>query len=71
MDALGSDFNMPSFEVLCERITREQSKLTQLDALSGSNNKALVAKNTKTKHKTRYKQKKDFAPIGEFTSKSQ
>jgi hypothetical protein len=71
MDALGSEFKMPSFELFCERLTREQSKLTQLDALSGSNNKALVAHNTKTKHKTRYKKKKDFAPAGEFTSKPQ
>ena len=59
MDALGSEFKMPSFEIFCEHLTREQSKLTQLDALSGSNNKALVAQNTKTKHKTRYKQKKN------------
>jgi hypothetical protein len=55
MDALGSEFNMSSFELFCERLTREQSKITQLDALSVSNNKAHVAHTSKPKHKTWYK----------------
>ena len=71
MDALGSEFKMHSFEIFCECLTREQSKLTQLDALSGSNNKGLVAHTSKTKHKTQYKQKKDSSQAGESTSKPQ
>jgi hypothetical protein len=71
MDALGSEFKMPSFEILCECLTREQSKLTQLYAFSASNNKTLVAHTSKTKHKTRYKQKKDSTPASDFTSKPQ
>ena len=55
MDALGSEFKMPSFEIFCERLTREQSKLTQLDVLSGSNNKARVVHTSKSKQNTWYK----------------
>jgi hypothetical protein len=55
MDALGSDFKMPSFELFCERLAKEKSKLTQLDVLSSSNNKVLVAHTCKTKHKNQYK----------------
>ena len=38
MDTLGDDFKMPTFEKFCEFLTREQSKLQQLDALSISSN---------------------------------
>ena len=71
MDALGSELKIPSFDILCERLTREQSNLTQLYVFSSSNNKSLVAHTSKTKHKTGYKQKKDSAPASEFTSKPQ
>jgi hypothetical protein len=64
MDALGSDFKVPSFELFCERLTREKSNyLTQLDSLFGSNNKALMAYSSKTK------QKKYFAQARESNSK--
>lgn len=43
MDALGHDFKMSSFDKFCERLTREQSKLQQLDALPSSSNEDLVA----------------------------
>lgn len=69
MDALGSEFKMPSFELFCERLTKETSKLMQLDALSGSKNQVLVAHTSKGKHQNRYKQKKDFAQVGESASK--
>jgi hypothetical protein len=69
MDALGSEFNIPSFELSCERLTRKKSKITQLDALSSSNNKALMAHTSKTKQKTLYKKKKYFSQVGESTSK--
>jgi hypothetical protein len=71
MDALGSEYKIPSFELFCERLTREQSNLTQLDALSSSNNKDLVAHTSKTKHKTRYKRNKYSTPTGDSTSKPQ
>jgi hypothetical protein len=41
MDAQGDEFKMPSFEIFCECLTREQSKLMQLDSLSNSNNQDL------------------------------
>jgi hypothetical protein len=55
MNALGDDFEMPSFDIFCERLTKEQSKLMQLDALSGSKNHAVVVYTSKCKHKTLYK----------------
>jgi hypothetical protein len=62
---------MPSFDLFCERLTTEQSKLLQLDALFGSKNQYLVAHTYKSKHKTRYKQNKGSAQVGESTSKPQ
>ena len=35
---------MPSFETFCAWLTREQSKLTQMDSLTGSQSHALLAK---------------------------
>jgi hypothetical protein len=52
MDALGSDFKIPSFELFCERLTGEQYKLMQLDSLSASKNQSFVAHTSKGKHKT-------------------
>ena len=43
-DALGAQHVMPSFETFCDRLTREQSKLTQMDSLIGSPSQALLAK---------------------------
>ena len=37
---------MPSFEIFCDRLTREQSKLNQMDSLLGSLSHALLTKNT-------------------------
>lgn len=61
MDALGDDFKMPTFEKFCECLTREQSKLRQLDALSSSSNQALVAHTAKGKSKAQFKERKDSA----------
>jgi len=55
MDALGDRFRMPTFETFCERLTREQSKIQQVDA-SGSS-QALVAQNFKGKSKKKDKKK--------------
>jgi len=71
MDALGSEFKIPYFEILCEHLTMEQSKLIQLDSLSGSKNQDLVAHTSKGKQKTHHKKKKDYAQVGESTSKTQ
>lgn len=57
MDGLGTRFNMPTFDVFCERLSREQSHLSQLDQLSGSKNKALVAQSSKEKEKQKQKLK--------------
>jgi len=46
MDALGDRHRMPSFEIFCDRLTREQSKLNQMDSLLGSSSHALLTKNT-------------------------
>ena len=35
---------MPSFETFCDRLTREQSKLTQMDSLTSSQSQASIAK---------------------------
>lgn len=48
-DALGDKFQMPSFEIFCDCLIREQSKLKQLDVLSSSSNQAFVAHNSKGK----------------------
>jgi len=58
MYVLVDKFKMPSLEFFCECLTREQSKLMQLDALSNSKNQALVAHSSKGKHKAPYKKKK-------------
>ena len=66
MDALGSEFKVRSFELFCERLTREKSNyITQLDSLFGSNNKAFMAYTSKTK------KKKYYAQAGESASKPQ
>lgn len=36
MDALGARHVMPSFGTFCDRLTHEQSKLNQMDSLTGS-----------------------------------
>jgi len=53
MDALGSEFKIPSFEIFYERLTREHSKIMQLDSLASSKNQALMVHTSKGKHKTR------------------
>jgi hypothetical protein len=63
MDALGDEFKMPSFEIFCDRLTREQSKLMQLDSLSNSKNQALLAHTSKGKKKGSYKKKKDLHKV--------
>jgi hypothetical protein len=52
MDALGSDFKIPSFDLFCERLTGEQYKLMQLDYLYASKNQYFVAHGSKGKQKT-------------------
>jgi hypothetical protein len=47
MDALGDEFKIPYFNILCEHLTREKSKLVQLDSLSGSKNQSLMAHTSK------------------------
>ena len=68
MDALGDQCNLPSFEVFCEHLIREQSKLQQLDALSSS--QALVAQSSKGKGQSD-PQKKDFDKVREPPSHPQ
>ena len=46
MDALGNRHQMPSFEIFCDRLTHKQSKITQMDSLTGSQSQALLAKDT-------------------------
>ena len=46
MDALGNRHQMPSFEIIYDRLNREQSKITQMDSLSGSQSQALLVKDT-------------------------
>lgn len=53
MDGLGDNFVMPSFETFCERLTREQSKLSQHDVTSKSH--ALIVTPTKGKGKKKIK----------------
>jgi hypothetical protein len=66
MDALGCEFKVTSFDLFCERLTREKfNYITQLDSLFSSNNKALMAYTSKTK------KKKYSAQAGESTSKPQ
>ena len=57
MDALGPRFTMPTFEVFCDRLTREQAKLTQLDSLTGLKTQALVAQTSTEKWKKKPKHK--------------
>jgi hypothetical protein len=47
MDALGNEFKIPYFNILCEHLTREKSKLVQLDYISGSTNQSLMAHTSK------------------------
>ena len=42
---------MPTFEILCECLTREKSKLMYLDALSIPMNHVLVQHTSEGKHK--------------------
>jgi hypothetical protein len=58
-----------SYFVIC--LTREQSKLQQLDALSSSTNQSLLAHTSKGKKKDSYKKKKYYAQGGETPSKPQ
>lgn len=69
-DALGDKFQMPSFEIFCDRLIQEQTKLKQLDVLSSSSNQALVAHNSKDKHKARFQPKKNYAQACESPSKT-
>ena len=58
MDALGNRFKMPTFKRFCDRLTREQVKIQQVDA-TGSFSQALVTQNSKGKSKKKGKVKKD------------
>ena len=51
MDAFEDEFKIPYFEDFCDQLTREHSNLMQVDALSHSKNKSLVAHFSKGKHK--------------------
>ena len=51
MDALGTNFALPSLEEFCERLTREEIKLSTLES-STSSSKALVASTLKGKGKS-------------------
>ena len=53
MDALGARHVMPSFETFCAQLTREQSKLTQMDSLIGSQSQALIAKPPQSTQKSK------------------
>ena len=55
MDALGTRHVMPSFETFCDRLTREQSKLSQMDSLTGSQSQALLAKSSQDTQKPKPK----------------
>ena len=46
---------MPTFEAFCDRLTREQLNLTQLDTMTGSKMKALVARTSTRKSKQKPK----------------
>lgn len=59
MDALGPRFTMPTFEVFCDRLTREQTTLTQLDTITNSNTQALVAQTSTGKQKQKMQSKTD------------
>ena len=67
MDALGDQFKLPTFEVFCERLVREKSKLQQLDALSSS--QAIAAHTSKGKTKSHPQKKKDSDKGSEPPSK--
>ena len=69
MDALSEQFKFPSFEVFCEHLIREQSKLEQLNSLSSS--LGLVAHTPKGKTKSRPQKKKDSDKGSEPPSKPQ
>ncbi|KAH9292456.1 hypothetical protein KI387_042361 [Taxus chinensis] len=58
MDALDTQFKMPSFEQFCERLSREQAKLISLDVMPTSNH-ALVASSPKKNWKNKPKQSYD------------
>src|SRR5271156_4822970 len=58
MDSLGARHTMPSFETFCDRLTREQAKIQQMDA-SGTSSQALVAQSSQGKPKQKGKPKKD------------
>ena len=59
MDALGPRFTMPTFEVFYDHLTREQTKLTQLDSLTELKTQELVAQTSKEKSKKKPKHKTD------------
>lgn len=61
MDTLGPRFTMPTFEVFCDHLDREQSNLTQLDFLKGSKNQVLVSQTSTTKPKKKPKPRTDSA----------
>lgn len=69
MDALDDNFKMPTFELFYECLTREQSKLQQLDALSSS--QALVAHSSKGKSKARFQKKNNSAQDSDPPTKPQ
>ena len=50
MDALGDRHKMPSFEIFCDQLTHEQSKITQMDSPIGLQSQALLAKDTQEKN---------------------
>ena len=56
MDALGTNFTLPSLEEFCERLTREEIKLSTLES-STSSSKALVASTPKGKGKSKAQSK--------------
>ncbi|KAH9312997.1 hypothetical protein KI387_028032, partial [Taxus chinensis] len=58
MDALDTQFKMPSFEQFYERLSREQAKLISLDVMPTSNH-ALVASSPKKDWKNKPKQSYD------------
>jgi hypothetical protein len=52
MDALGTTFKIPLFEIFSKNLTKEQTKLMLLDVLYGSMNLAPGAQTSKGKYKT-------------------
>ena len=59
MDALGPRFFMLTFEVFCDHLTRQKSKLKQLDTITGSKTQTLVAQTSTGKHKQKLEPKTD------------